>query len=244
MSKVIVITGAGLGLGRTLARRFAADGEIVVLLGRTLSKVQAVAAELGERATAVECEVSSPDSVRNAFNVIEGKHKKIDVLINNAAIYEPFLIAEATDEQILGSIASNLAGPILCSRAAIPAMERGSHIINVSSESVEMKFPHLVMYQTTKAGLERFTEGLRHELEPSGIKVTTVRAGQMFEEGKTVNWNPAAAMRFGQACAAAGLNPRERPLSHFNSVANVFRAVIDMPLDLQTGVVTISARKP
>jgi len=67
VSKIIVITGAGDGLGRALARRFAADGETVVLLGRTLAKVEAVAAAIGERAMAVCCDVSSPDSVRAAL---------------------------------------------------------------------------------------------------------------------------------------------------------------------------------
>ena len=67
MSKVIVITGAGVGLGRALARRFAADGETVVLLGRTAAKVEAAAQEIGERAMAVACDVASPDSVRAAF---------------------------------------------------------------------------------------------------------------------------------------------------------------------------------
>jgi len=244
LSKVIVITGAGIGLGRALARRFAHDGEHVVLLGRTLSKVEATAKEIGERAMAVECDVSSADSVRTAFAAIAKKHPKIDVLVNNAALYEPFLVAEATDAQILSIINTNLTGPILCCRAAIPMMGKGSHIINVSSESIEMKFPYLVLYQSSKAGLERFTDGLHHELEPNGIKVTTIRCGQMYEEGKSVNWDPQMAMRFGQACAAAGLNLRERPLSHFKSVTDVFRAVIDMPPDLQTAVVSIHARKP
>lgn len=244
MSKVIVITGAGLGLGRALARRFAADGETVVLLGRTLAKVQAAATEIGARAIAVECDVSSPDSVRAAFAAIAKKHPKIDVLINNAAVYEPFLIAEATDQQILSIINTNVVGPMFCARAAIPMMASGSHIINVSSESIEYKWPYLVLYQSSKAGLERFSEGLHHELEPSGIKVTTVRAGQMYEEGKTSTWDPAVAMRFGQACAAAGLNLRERPISHVTSVTNVFRAVIDTPPDLQLPMVTIHARKP
>ncbi|HEY8385287.1 MAG TPA: SDR family NAD(P)-dependent oxidoreductase, partial [Porticoccaceae bacterium] len=74
MSKVIVITGAGVGLGRALARRFAADGDTVVLLGRTLSKVEAVAAEIGDRAMAVGCDVASPDSVRAAFAEIAKRH--------------------------------------------------------------------------------------------------------------------------------------------------------------------------
>lgn len=244
MSKVIVITGAGAGLGRALGRRFAADGETVVLLGRTLSKVQSVAEEIGERAMAVACDVASPDSVRAAFAEIAKRHPLIDVLINNAAVYEPFLVAEASDEQILSAINTNVAGPILCTRAAIPMMGPGGHVINVSSESVDITFPYLALYQCTKAALERFSQSLNYELDPNGIKVTTVRAGQMIEEGKRPNWDPAIAMRFGQACMAAGLNLRDLPKSHYNSVTDVFRAVIDMPPDLQTPIVTVQARKP
>ncbi len=244
MAKVIVITGAGVGLGRALARRFAADGESVVLLGRNADKVQKVASEIGERALALGCDVGVPDSVRAAFARIAERHPRIDVLINNAAVYEPFLIAEASDDQILGNVATNLVGPILCARSAIPMMGKGSHIINVSSESVGMLFPHLVMYQSSKAGLERFSQGLHHELEPKGIRVTTVRAGQMMEAGKTWNVDPQAAMRFAQAAMAAGVNLRERPISQYTSVTNVFRAVIDLPPDLHTQTVYLHARAP
>ncbi len=244
MSKIIVITGAGVGLGRALARRFVSDGETVVLLGRTAAKVEAAAAELGDRAMAVGCDVSSPDSVRAAFAVIASRHPRIDVLINNAAVYEPFLIAEASDAQILNLVATNLAGPMLCARAAIPMMGRGGHIINVSSESVGMRFPYLVVYQSSKAGLERFSEGLHHELEPSGIRVTNVRAGQMMEEGKSWNVDPAMALRFGQACMAAGLNLRERPISHVNAVTAAFRSLLDLPPDVHVANVNIHARKP
>jgi meso-butanediol dehydrogenase / (S,S)-butanediol dehydrogenase / diacetyl reductase len=244
LSKVIVITGAGVGLGRALARRFATDGDQVVLLGRTLSKVQAAAQEIGERAIALGCDVASPASVKAAFAEIAKRHPRIDVLINNAAIFEPFLIAEATDEQIMGTIATNLGGPILCSRSAIPLMGRGAHIINVSSESVELPFPHLLMYQSSKAGLERFSAGLHRELESSGIRVTNVRAGQMMEEGKVWNVDPAAQMRFGKAAMEAGLNLRERPISQFTSVTNAFRAIIDLPADLHATHISLSARKP
>lgn len=243
MSKIIVITGAGVGLGRALGRRFANDGDRVVLVGRTLSKVQAAAQEIGERAMAVACDVASPSSVKEAFAEIAKRHPRIDVLINNAAIFEPFLIAEATDEQILGTIATNLTGAILCARAAIPMMGRGGHILSVSSESVELPFPHLLMYQTSKAGLERFSAGLNRELESSGIRVTCVRAGQMMEQGKVWNVDPAAQMRFAKAAMAAGINLRERPITQFTSVTNVFRALIDLPADLHAPLVTLSARK-
>jgi 3-oxoacyl-[acyl-carrier protein] reductase len=244
VSKTIVITGAGVGLGRALARRFVADGDSVVVLGRTASKVEAVAAELGERAMAVGCDVSSPDSVRDAFAAIAKRHPTIDVLINNAAVFEPFTVVEATDQQILSTIGTNLTGAILCARAAIPAMRAGSHIINVSSESVQVPFPHLLLYQCSKAGLERFSEGLYAELEPSGIRVTTVRAGQMFEEGKVWNADPQAQMRFAKAAMAVGINLRERPMSQFTSVTNVFRALIDLPPDLAAAHISLHARKP
>lgn len=242
MSKIIVITGAGAGLGRALARRFVADGERVVLLGRTASKVETLAKELGDRALAVACDVSSPDDVRAAFAKIAQHHPKIDVLINNAAVYEPFLIAEATDDQILKSIATNLAGPILCTRSAIPMLGRGGHIINVTSESVAMNFPHLALYQTTKAGVERFTLSLERELEPNGIRVSFVRAGQMMDADKTWNIDPEAGMRFMKAAMEAGLNLAQRPISQFVSVTDVFRALIDLPPDLHVVSICLGAR--
>ena len=243
MPKIIVITGAGIGLGRALARRFASDGDNVVLLGRTAAKVEAVASEIGVRAMAVGCDVSSPKSVAAAFAAIAVRHPRIDVLINNAAVYEPFLVAEASDEQILGIIATNLTGPILCVRAAIPMLGSGGHIINLSSESVELPFPHLSLYQCSKAGLERFSQAMERELEPAGIRVTTVRAGQMMDGDKTWNIDPKIAARFAQAAMAAGLNLRERPISPVASVTDVFRALIDLPVDLHVATVILRARK-
>jgi meso-butanediol dehydrogenase / (S,S)-butanediol dehydrogenase / diacetyl reductase len=244
LSKIIVITGAGAGLGRALARKFAADGDSVVLLGRTLSKVQAAAAQIGERAMPVECDVAVPDSVRTAFAAIAARHPKIDVLVNCAAIYAPFLVAEASDDQILKILNTNLAGPIFCSRAAIPMMARGGHIINVSSESVELPFPHLILYQTSKAGLERFSHGLYLELEPLGIRVSTVRAGSMMDADKTWDVDPVAAARFAQAAMAAGIDLRERPISQFTSVTHVFRALVDLPSDLHIANIALHARAP
>jgi NAD(P)-dependent dehydrogenase (short-subunit alcohol dehydrogenase family) len=242
MSRIIVITGAGVGLGRALARAFAADGEQVVLLGRTPAKVEAVAAELGDSALALGCDVSSPGSVRAAFAAIAAKHPRVDVLINNAAIFEPFRIVDATDEQITGTVATNLAGPMLCARSAIPLMGRGGHIINVSSEAVGMNFPHLSVYQSTKAGVERFSASLYHELEPEGIRVSNVRAGAMFEEGKTWDVDMDAAVAFHGAALAAGINLGERPISQFTSVTGIFRMLIDLPEDVQAAHINLHAR--
>src|SRR3546814_20115496 len=130
MSKVIVITGAGIGLGRALARRFAKEGDTLVLLGRTLSKVKAVADELGAPAMADECDVSSPKSVKKAFVEIAARHPKIDVLINTAAVYATSLIAEAADDPIMGIIRINFRCAQLCGRSAITDKGVGSHVSN------------------------------------------------------------------------------------------------------------------
>ena len=244
MSKVIAITGAGIGLGRALARRFASEGEQVILLGRTFSKVEVAAKEIGENALAVKCDIGNPDSVRDAFSVIAQHHSHIDVLINNAAVFEPFLLANATDEQIFNAVNTNLAGPMFCIRSAIPMMTNGSHIINITSESVELNLPHLSVYQSTKAGVERLSKSLHEELQPQGIRVTTVRAGAMFEEGKTWDAAPEDQMAFAKAAMERGFNMREKPLSQFTSVTNVVRTLIDLPADLHAVSISLHARKP
>jgi len=244
VSKTIVITGAGDGLGRALARRFAADGETVVLLGRTLAKIEAVVQELGAPHFAVQCDVGDPASVRSAFATIAARAPKIDVLINNAGLFEPFTLAEVSDDQVSSLINTNMAGPIYCAREALPLLRGGGHIINVTSESIALKMPMLWLYSATKAGLEFMSDMWARELEGEDVRVTAVRAGQMMDETKTGSaWPMEVAMRFAQENAKVGLNLRERPISHYNSVTDAFRAVIDMPADVHMGMVTLSARK-
>lgn len=244
MGKVIAITGAGDGLGRALARRFAADGETVILLGRTLAKVEAVAAELGAPHLAVECDIANPDAVRAAFAKIAQVHPKIDVLINNAGVFEPFTLAEVQDNQITSQLMTNMAGPIFCAREVLALMGDGGHIINVTSESVAIKMPMLWLYTGTKSGMEMISDMWARELAPQGVRVTVVQAGQMMDETKTgSSWPMDVSMRFAQENAKVGLNLRERPISHYNSVTDAFRAVIDTPADLHIGMIALSARR-
>jgi meso-butanediol dehydrogenase / (S,S)-butanediol dehydrogenase / diacetyl reductase len=244
VGKVIVITGAGDGLGRALARRFAADGETVILLGRTFAKVKAVADELGSPHLALQCDVGDPDAVRAAFKAIAAAHPKIDVLINNAAIFEPFTLAEVRDDQIMGQLNSNLAGPIYCSRDALPLLRGGGHIINVTSEATQIKFPMLWLYAGTKTSLEYISDMWASELIADSVRVTVVRAGQMMDETKTgSSWPVDVSIRFAEENAKVGLNLRERPITHYHSVTDVFRAVLDTPPDLHIGTVTLNARR-
>jgi len=243
VGKVIAITGAGDGLGRALARRCAKAGDTVVLLGRTQSKVEAVAAELGADHLALQCDVQDPDSVRAAFAAVAARFPRLDVLINNAAIYEPFNVETARDDQIRGQIDTNLAGPIYCTREAVPLLRGGGHLINITSESSHLKMPMLWLYAGTKAALELMSDMWAHELGPDGIRVTVVRAGQMMDETKTgSSWPPEVSLKFATENAKVGINLRERGISHYNSAAETIRAVIDAPADIHYGLVTLSSR--
>jgi meso-butanediol dehydrogenase / (S,S)-butanediol dehydrogenase / diacetyl reductase len=244
MGKIIVITGGGDGLGRALSRRFAKDGDTVILLGRTLAKVQAVAEEIGATHMAIHCDVGNPDSVRAAFAQIAALHRKIDVLINNAAVYEPFTLAEVRDDQIASQLSTNLAGPIHCGREALPMLRGGGHIINVTSESVSLKMPMLWLYAGTKAALELMSDMWSRELEAEGVRVTVVQAGMMMDETKTgSSWPPEVSMRFGMENAKVGINLRERPISHYNSVTDTFRAILDSPADVHIQTVVLRGHR-
>jgi meso-butanediol dehydrogenase / (S,S)-butanediol dehydrogenase / diacetyl reductase len=243
MSKLIVITGAGSGLGKALAIRMARDGDQVVLLGRTVEKVQSVARDIGERATAIACDVSSAPSVCAAFSTIAAKFSKIDVLINNAACIHRVPSAEATDEQIYNSFATNTIGPAYCARHAIPLMNRGSYIINVSSGAVDNNYPGYALYAASKAGMERLSMGLYEELQPKDICVTYVRCGQMVEKVGSWEGLDPNVQRMMEEALKMGQDPRTRPSSSFTSVADLFRVLIDMPPDLRSPAIILKPRK-
>lgn len=243
MGKILVITGAGAGLGKALAKRFHADGDTVFLLARTLAKLEATANELGDNAFAVQCDIGDPDAVRAAFASIAKRHARIDVLINNAAMIDYATLADASDAHIVGTVNTNLLGNLLCSRAAINMMEPGGHIINVSSEAVDAPYPHHVVYQATKGGIETMSRHLQDEIRPRGLRVSVVRAGPMYGEDRTWQASPEAVEAFHQACVERGIDLSVTPVAHFSSVMWVFRSLVDMPADVHVDTVRFSGRR-
>lgn len=246
--KIIVITGASGGLGQALSRRFVRDGEQVAMLGRNLEKTRALAEALGPNAQAFECRVDSPESIAACFAQLRGAYPRIDVLINGAAIVEPFRIDDADDAEVLRVFMTNLGGPIFTSRAAMGMMTDGGTIINVSSESVDLPFPHLIMYKTCKAGLEMFSVELNKELWDRGIRVAVARAGGMRETGNVAPEGAGSRLRadrmvpFMAAALANGLDLANRGMSSYDSVTDIFRHVIDSPADTQIDFISFKGR--
>jgi NAD(P)-dependent dehydrogenase (short-subunit alcohol dehydrogenase family) len=109
--KVTAVTGATSGSGRAVACRFAAEGAHVFLLARGADRLQELASALGERGVGIPVDVGDPDGVRAAFRQIEGAHGKLDILVNNAAVYRPCPVAQLTDDEILAQVRTNYLGP-------------------------------------------------------------------------------------------------------------------------------------
>jgi NAD(P)-dependent dehydrogenase (short-subunit alcohol dehydrogenase family) len=179
--RVAAVTGASQGLGVAIARRLASEGCGVALLARRAGRLKALAEELGPAAVGFPCDVSDPGSVRHAFEGIAESFGRLHVLVNNAGTFEMSLLENASDGFIIGQVATNLVGPMLCSRAAIPLLREagGGHILNISSRSVELARPYLSVYAGTKGGLEIFSRTLAAELRPNDISVSTIRVGPL-----------------------------------------------------------------
>ncbi len=242
MGRIFVITGGGTGLGRAFARTLAADGETVVLLGRRLDKVQAVADEVGNGSWAHSCDIADPASVDAAFAEIARRCGKIDGLINNAAFFTPFLIEDAPADEVDGIIDINLKGAVWCCRAAIPLLDRGGIIVNVGSEGVMNPTAMLSVYQASKWGLERFTKALFAELAPRGIRVTMLRACKMYDEDSTWNVSPERMKQFGEENAKRGWNPGKQAIARFESAGAQIRWLVNLPPDVAVPEALLEAR--
>ncbi|MFA7602912.1 MAG: SDR family oxidoreductase [Novosphingobium sp.] len=243
MNRSIVITGAGSGLGRALARKLAGNGNALFLMGRNIAKLEKVAQEIGG-ARAVGCDVGDPASVAAAFGEVARHTQRLDVLINNAGLFEPAMIAEASDGHIRALLDTNLAGPIYCSRAAIPLMAKGSHIIAIGSETITVPVAMLALYQTGKAGLERFMQTLNQEMAPKGIRVTMVRAGKMYEPEMASPFPAELYQRFVEENARIGLQQSTQPLSRYDSVAQAIAPLLELPDEVNCPLILLEGRFP
>jgi NAD(P)-dependent dehydrogenase (short-subunit alcohol dehydrogenase family) len=199
--KVCVVAGGSAGIGLATARLFAARGATIVMLARGGVRLGEAAASVGPNAVPVVADISDPDDVRRAFEIIAERFGRVDVLLNVAAVARVRWLEEATDEDIAHVIGVNLLGPIYTVRAAIPLMPPGSVIVNVSSEITLDAMPMMTLYGTSKAGLEAFSRLMNRELRPREIRVCTCVAGstsgtafgENFAEGDLETAGPAWA---------------------------------------------------
>jgi NAD(P)-dependent dehydrogenase (short-subunit alcohol dehydrogenase family) len=189
--KVAVVTGASSGSGLGVAQRFHEEGAAVVLMARGSQRLKETVDFLGQGAVGIETDVGDSASVGKAFGQIDQQFGRIDILVNNAAVYRPCMVESLSDYDVRQQINTNFAGPVHTCRAAIPLLRAagGGDIINTSSESTLHPFPMLSMYVATKAALEAFSRVLAQEVRDDDIRVTTViQGGTTGGGGGSTDW--------------------------------------------------------
>jgi NAD(P)-dependent dehydrogenase (short-subunit alcohol dehydrogenase family) len=192
--KVAVITGGAAGIGFAYARRFLAEGARVVLAD--VVDAAAAADKLGaaDRALGVHTDVSHAASVRAMIDTAVRRFDRIDVLVNNAAVFatlEPRPFEEIPEAEWDRVMAVNVKGVWNCARAVVPLMraQGGGRIVNVASAIVAKGTALLMHYVTSKGAVVAMTRALARELGPSGITVNAVAPGLILSD--TVQANPA-----------------------------------------------------
>lgn len=171
-----LVTGASRGIGRALAGELAARGATVGLAARSVTDLEAVAAELPGTHHVLVCDVALRESVLAAVEDFIAAAGGLDLLIVNAGVahYEPIATQEIEKIELMTEV--NWLGTIYTVKAALPHMlARGSgHIVVMSSGAGLRSFPGAAAYSATKAAQRMFAEALRHELAGSGVSLTTV----------------------------------------------------------------------
>jgi NADP-dependent 3-hydroxy acid dehydrogenase YdfG len=187
--RVVAVTGASSGIGEATALACAQAGAAVSLAARRLDRIEQLAARIEQigpsaRALAVQTDVGDEAQANEFVRRTKAELGRLDVLVNNAGVMLLGPIAGADTEEWRRMIDANVYGVLYCTHAAVPVMlEQGSgHVVTVSSVAGRFARPGSGVYNLTKFGVGAFTEALRQEVAPAGIRVTLVEPGAVATE--------------------------------------------------------------
>lgn len=186
--KVAIVTGASKGIGAEIAKQLAAAGAAVVVNYSSsksgADQVVDTITSSGGKAVAVQANVAKPAEVPKLFEAAVKAYGKVDVLVNNAGVYEFAPLEAVTPEHYHKQFDLNVLGLLLASQEAAKHFgERGGSIINISSLVSRLVVPNAAVYGATKAAVDSITRTLAKELGPRRIRVNSVNPGMVETEG-------------------------------------------------------------
>jgi NAD(P)-dependent dehydrogenase (short-subunit alcohol dehydrogenase family) len=219
--QAVLITGAARGIGAALARKAAARGARVALVGLEPELLAAVADELGPEHLWVEADVTDPDALAAAVARTVATFGGLDVVVANAGIAPLTTVATSSARALARTIEVNLIGAMLTVHAALPALtERRGHVLLISSAAAFTVLPGMSAYCAAKAGLERFGDALRLEVAHRGVTVAS--AHPTWIDTDLVRDTEAALPTF-----AATRSQLPGPLGAYTSVEECARALVE-----------------
>ncbi|MBZ5615990.1 MAG: SDR family NAD(P)-dependent oxidoreductase [Acidobacteriia bacterium] len=181
--RVVVVTGASMGIGEAIAKVFVDAGASAVLLSRDASRAEAARQRVGNtgRTLAAACDVRSREQIDRALALTLRHFHRVDVWVNNAGVGIRDAVADMEPSVIRELFETNFFGTIACLQAVAPAMrtnkEGGGTIINVSSVAGHIPVPFMALYSASKFAMNALGKGARLELERDHIHVLTVCPG-------------------------------------------------------------------
>ncbi len=236
-NKVVVITGASSGLGEATARLLAERGANLVLGARRLDRLEKLAADItaaGGEAIAVATDVAQRTDVENLIKAAQEKFGRVDVLVNNAGVMPMAAMSKLKVDEWDRMIDVNIKGVLYGIAAALPGMRanKSGHIINLSSVAgLRVSAGVGTVYSATKFAVKTISEGLRAEVGPEGIRVTTLYPGAVASE--LVNGSSDADAAVGmKAFYEANQIPAD-------SVARAVAYAIEQPADVSINEITL-----
>jgi NAD(P)-dependent dehydrogenase (short-subunit alcohol dehydrogenase family) len=236
--RVAVVTGGGSGIGAATARELASDGWTVVIAGRRPAALDEVAAG-AERIDPVPTDVTDEAAVRRLFETVVARHRRVDLLFNNAGTGAP---GAELDEVPLAAwnhvVAVNLTGAFLCTREAFRVMRsqdpRGGRIINNGSIAAHTPRPQSIAYTATKHAVTGLTKSTALDGRPYDIACGQIDIG-----------NAATSMAIGAAAGTrqADGSVRPEPVMDIAEAARAVRYMASLPLDANVLTLTVMATR-
>jgi NAD(P)-dependent dehydrogenase (short-subunit alcohol dehydrogenase family) len=218
-NQTALITGATRGIGRAIAQALAAQGCNLVLTGRDEKALHNISRELASAKIKIlvqPCDVRDPQSVDDLFRAIRRQCKRLDIVVNNAGIAHANLAVDKLPLPLWQDVIdTNLTGTFLVTQAALAIMKRGGTIVNNLSIAANRVFAGSAAYTASKHGALGFTNTLRDELRPKGIRVIALLPGATNTEIWNTFWPQA---------------PRKKMMSPATIAAAVVSAIL-LPLN-------------